>query len=182
MENMLKSFESRSGNLIGVYGPLYAVKKSNIVKIPDEIILEDLYLSLSVLKNNHVVLCSECVIVDLSFEKIYNYKRVRRYVQGLLQLAFKTPINSRLGTTRMIMLLWHKYLRLFLPMMITLSILFSLILCLQNFQKEELIVIPALAFLLPVLGIISSAVRTVYKVFVYYLIAPIDCIISPKNK
>ncbi|NTV84884.1 MAG: glycosyltransferase, partial [Bacteroidales bacterium] len=51
-ENYIKCHESKTGNLIGVYGPLYAIKKSCYSHIPEYIILDDLYLSLKILANN----------------------------------------------------------------------------------------------------------------------------------
>ena len=49
-ENFIKIQESKLGTVIGVYGPLFALKKEVYKGIPELIILDDLYLSLTVLQ------------------------------------------------------------------------------------------------------------------------------------
>jgi len=127
-ENKIKYLESKSGNLLGVYGPLYAINKDCFKEIPADIILEDLYLSLNILKQKAVIIRTDCVITDEAFSDVYNYKRACRYSTGLLQLAFCTKIFNGLSLKQQIMLIWHKYIRLFLPIMFIMSILFILIL------------------------------------------------------
>ncbi len=114
-ENFLKKLESRTGRLIGVYGPLYAVKKSCYVNIAHDTILDDLALSLSILPGKQVVLIEDCCITDKNFYKLYDLKRSKRYLKGLLQVLKKKELINNLPQCVLIMLIWHKYLRLLIP-------------------------------------------------------------------
>ena len=63
-ENFLKREESNAGSLMGVYGPLYAIRKSCYSPIPERIILDDLYLSLRVMATKNISIKEECQIYD----------------------------------------------------------------------------------------------------------------------
>lgn len=117
-ENIVKSGESRAGNLIGVYGPFYAIKKSCYTNIPDHIILDDLYLSLKILKTKRVILMKGCSVIDDNFSVLYNYVRAKRYLNGLIQLLFERNLIGDLSTRQKIMLYWHKYFRLLIPVLL----------------------------------------------------------------
>ena len=111
-ENYIKTGESRIGGLMGVYGPLYAIRKANFSPIPENIILDDLYLSLKILQNKKIVLVKNCAIIDEKFSKLYDYQRARRYLAGLLQILADRPLLRNLAPGKLLMLLLHKYLRL----------------------------------------------------------------------
>jgi poly-beta-1,6-N-acetyl-D-glucosamine synthase len=114
-ENLMKCRESRAGSLIGVYGPFYAIRKECYHVIPRNIILDDLYLSLRILKTKRIVLVKECRITDDCFTLLYDYQRAKRYLTGLLQLLRQPSLIRDLGYRQRVMLVWHKYLRLFIP-------------------------------------------------------------------
>lgn len=111
-ENYIKAGESRIGGLMGVYGPLYAIRKKSYSPIPENIILDDLYLSLKILENKKIVLVKNCAIIDEKFSKLYNYKRARRYLTGLVQIITCRPLIRNLAPGKLVMLILHKYLRL----------------------------------------------------------------------
>jgi poly-beta-1,6-N-acetyl-D-glucosamine synthase len=114
-ENFLKSKESKSGSLIGVYGPFYAIKKQCYSIIPEDIILDDLYLSLKILRTKKIELREDCEIFDNDFSLLYDYQRTRRYLSGLLQIMKEKSFIRDLSYRQHIMLIWHKYLRLLIP-------------------------------------------------------------------
>jgi len=114
-ENFLKVNESNAGSLIGVYGPFYAIKKHCYSVIPDNIILDDLFLSLKILKSKQIELIEDCRIIDDNFSVLYDYKRARRYLSGLLQILKEKSMISDLSYKQRTMLIWHKYLRLIIP-------------------------------------------------------------------
>lgn len=116
-ENLIKRLEGASGNLMGVYGPLYAIKRECFKYIPDYIILDDLYLSLSVLPKYHVRFMPEITITDDNPDRLYDYVRSKKYLQGLIQLLFERELWRNLNFKQKIMLLWHKYLRLTVPLL-----------------------------------------------------------------
>jgi glycosyltransferase involved in cell wall biosynthesis len=122
-ENFIKTKESSMGNLIGVYGPLYAVKKECYVPIPQHIILDDLYLSLQIIKTKQVRILGDCKIIDENICDLYDFSRAKRYLTGFWQIARDKTIWNRLNIHQLIMLLWHKYLRLTIPVLLFISYL-----------------------------------------------------------
>lgn len=124
-ENYIKSGESRIGGLMGVYGPLYAIRKNVYTPIPENIILDDLYLSLKILQNKKIVLVKNCAIIDERFSGLYDYKRARRYLRGLLQLITSKHLLQNLSSGKIMMLLLHKYLRLLIVGFLFLTFLTS---------------------------------------------------------
>lgn len=117
-ENFVKFKESKAGYLIGVYGPLYAIKKSCYAPIPEYIILDDLYLSLKILQTKQIEIVKDCKIVDDNLTILYDYKRTRRYLYGFLQILLEKHLVSKLNLKQLIMLFWHKYLRLLIPVLL----------------------------------------------------------------
>lgn len=120
-ENFLKSKESEVGNLIGVYGPLYSIKKVCYSPIPEYIYLDDLYLSLIILRSKKIKIISDCEIIDEDLSVLYDYKRTKRYLNGFLQLLKEKDLIRNLSYKQIIMLFWHKYLRLFIPLFLFVS-------------------------------------------------------------
>jgi glycosyltransferase involved in cell wall biosynthesis len=120
-ENYIKSIESKTGSLIGVYGPFYALKKQCYAVIPDHIILDDLYLSLRILKTKQIEIREACQIIDENISTLYDYKRTKRYISGFLQILKERTLISDLNCKQIIMLLWHKYLRLLIPFFLFIS-------------------------------------------------------------
>lgn len=118
LENFIKCRESATGSLIGVYGPFYAIKRRCYSEIPDYIILDDLYLSLRILKEKKIRLLEDCHIIDEDFSTLNDYKRARRYLSGFLQILREKSIIRDLNIRQKIMLIWHKYLRLFTPVLL----------------------------------------------------------------
>jgi biofilm PGA synthesis N-glycosyltransferase PgaC len=120
-ENFLKSLEGRTGSLMGVYGPLYALKKQSYTNIPGYVILDDLWLSLRILKTQQIVFQEDCQIIDESISALYDYRRARKYLTGFLQILGEKQILCDLNAKQKIMLIWHKYLRLLIPVFLFLS-------------------------------------------------------------
>ena len=120
-ENYIKSIESKSGNLIGVYGPFYAIKKDCYSPIPDDIVLDDLYLSIKIIQSKQVRILTDCRIIEDGFSALYDYKRAKRYVLGFLQLLKERNFIRPLKLNQVTMLFWHKYLRLLIPISLFIS-------------------------------------------------------------
>jgi glycosyltransferase involved in cell wall biosynthesis len=117
-ENYVKKQESKFGSVIGVYGPLFALKKEVYKELPEHIILDDLYLSLTVLQTKKILFASDVVIIDDNFNLLYNEKRATSYFQGLHQLYRDTTLIKNLSIKNMVLLFWHKYLRLLIPLLL----------------------------------------------------------------
>lgn len=116
-ENFIKNEEGKMGNLMGVYGPLYALKKNCYKPIPEHIILDDLYLSLNILSSKKIIFLCDCQIYDENVDILYNYKRTKKYVTGFAQILKERKLLAMLSSKQIIMILWHKYLRMVLPLL-----------------------------------------------------------------
>ena len=119
-ENFLKAQESLAGSLMGVYGPLYALKKSCYSPIPENIILDDLYLSLKVMRQKKISIITECRIYDEHICSLHDYHRIRRYLKGFWQILVEKDLLWRLPPRELTMLIWHKYIRLLIPVLLCL--------------------------------------------------------------
>jgi len=180
-ENYTKCQESRTGDLIGVYGPLYAIKKSSYSLIPEYIILDDLYLSLKILANCQVKIMKECLITDENPSILNDYKRAKRYILGFLQLINERGLISCLSTRQKIMLTWHKYIRLLIPVLLLTSYA-----CLGIMSiTEESYFIPfititvfAILLFLPARLIIHHRLKNLLKINIFYFFAILEVGIS----
>lgn len=180
-ENEIKINESKSGNLIGVYGPFYAIKKNCYSTIPGHIILDDLYLSLKILKSKCVVMMNGCLMTDDNFSKLYNYTRTKRYLTGLLQLLTEKNLLGQLSGKQKIMLLWHKFFRLLIPQ----AFVFAYILLGLNFTTSPLyaviFIIISLLWVGAVFQIIlqfPSRIISIFRINMLYFIAFIDILFN----
>lgn len=180
-ENFIKAKESRAGSLIGVYGPFYAIKKQCYTVIPDYIILDDLYLSIRILRTKQIEIREDCRIIDESFSYLNDYKRTRRYVSGFLQLLKEKTIFSDLNNKQKIMLLWHKYLRLFIPIFLFLSYVNAGIMILEGIGYvilfSFLTALLVISFL-PGRFSIQFRMKNLIRINILYFIALFDILIN----
>jgi glycosyltransferase involved in cell wall biosynthesis len=180
-ENFLKSMESQTGSLIGVYGPFYSVKKQCYSPIPGDIILNDLYLSLKILKSKQVKLVEDCRITDDNFSILYDYKRARRYLSGFLQLVKAGSTFSDLTPKHRIMLIWHKYLRLFIPFLILLC---YITIGFMIFQGKVYLVLFSVMTLAGFISALPSRnnfmckMKSLIRINVFYFIALLDVFVN----
>jgi len=179
-ENFIKSQESKSGCLIGVYGPFYAIKKQHYTPVPENVILDDLYLSLKILQKSQIKLETNCTITDEDFSALYTFQRARRYLSGFLQLLKDKEVITGLSAKQKIMLFWHKYLRLSIP-----------VLLFASYISLGLMIADGLIFfiffvIITVLMVISVSSRLINHKFrfinlirmnIYYFMAIIDIIL-----
>jgi glycosyltransferase involved in cell wall biosynthesis len=172
-ENLIKSRQSRTGSLIGVYGPLYAIKKRCYSPIPANIILDDLYLSLKILQSDNVILNKECHIRDDNFSTLSTSARAKRYLQGFTQLLWKDQPVRTLGIKHFIMLFFHKYLRLLLPPLLLLSYLVTGI---KAFKEEAYLFAFAILSIIGIAALIPGAfgqenrIKGILKLNLWYLV------------
>lgn len=175
-ENFIKRCESRTGYLVGVYGPLYAIKKSCYREIGDNIILDDLYVSMNILSSKRIVMMEKCRLTDDDFGSLYNFSRTKRYLQGLLQILIRTDLFSGLPARIKMMLLWHKYLRLLIPPLMVMSYISTAVMVLVSrpaaiifFSLSILILISFIARRI----VIFSNLNTFFRINIFYFISMI---------
>lgn len=168
-ENFIKQLESKTGSLIGVYGPLYALKKQYYINIPDKVILDDLYLTLGILNNKKVIFQKECKIADDNADKLYNYKRAKRYLSGFIQILTTKDLLRNLTYRQQIMLFWHKYLRLFIPVLLFLNYVMIAVNSFYDSTYRLLFILTTSLILL--LGCVKLVRPNIVKINLYYFIA-----------
>ena len=174
-ENFVKSAESRTGRLIGVYGPFYALKKQSYAGIPDHIILDDLYLSLRILKTKQIVLREDCLITDKSMTALYDYPRTKRYLAGFIQILKEKSMISDLDTNQKIMLVWHKYLRLLIPVFIFFSYISIGYRAVQGMEYMLLFCLLSAAGLISLVPLkLKVRPKNLVRLNIYYFIGMID--------
>ena len=179
-ENFIKKEEGKTGNLIGVYGPLYALKKKCYKPIPEYIILDDLYLSLNILGSKKIVFMYDCQISDENMDLLYTYKRTKRYVTGFIQILKEKKLLAGLSAKQITMFFWHKYLRIVLPVLF----LISYIMLAANAFKDStaflffLIISVFIAVALFPSGIKNrSQLGSIFRLITFYSVAVIEMLI-----
>lgn len=186
IENFIKKQESKAGCLIGVYGPLYAIRKGCYEEIEKDIILDDLYLSLKILATKKIVLVENCKITDNDFLTLYDFKRSQRYLKGFFQLLVCKDLVKPLPARIKVMLIWHKYVRLLIPPLLFLCYLGAAILSFDHPSAAIIFISLTGLFLISLAGrkmAIFHNLNTVLRVSVFYFISLISMAIhrmSPK--
>ena len=180
-ENFIKSIESKVGCLIGVYGPFYAIKKDCYSAIPENIILDDLYLSLNILKTKQIKLRKDCQIVDDNFSLLYDYNRTKRYLMGFRQILNDKGLMRDLSVKQKGMLIWHKYMRLIIPFFLFLSYVSVGMLITQGVEFAIIFIVVSVLILVSLFPNLFKArfrLQDFIRMNIFYFFAFIDLFIS----
>lgn len=125
--NQIKQIESKSGSTVGVYGALYAMRKNQYNSLPEQIILDDLLLSIQVInQGKRVKIDSDIIIEDMEVDVFYNKTRVTRMISGLYQLSTEYfGILRRLPFKYLFFLYCQKYYKFLLPFLVIMLPVFA---------------------------------------------------------
>jgi cellulose synthase/poly-beta-1,6-N-acetylglucosamine synthase-like glycosyltransferase len=166
-EVKLRELESRLGRLIGVDGPLYAVRRENYIPLGPQII-SDLMTPLLVLEHGkRVVLEPEALVdEDPTINTGHEFKTRRRIaLRGLVGLnTHKSLLNGFKSPLLTLQLLFHKVLRWLIGLLILLNLVSCVALSGFWFFKTML-VLYSLLFSAAVLGYISERLGFAFKFF-----------------
>jgi len=126
--NRLKEMESGSGSTIGVYGPLYAVRRSYLEILPVNTILDDLLISLNILANGGKVIMEPTALVyDIRFDSLYSKQRILRTINGLFQIVKEHRLLlKRISLKYKLFLFCQKYCKLVTPVIFVLLSLLAI--------------------------------------------------------
>lgn len=180
-ENYLKTLESRPGLLMGVYGPFYAIKRNCYAVIPEHIILDDLYLSLRILKTGRIEMRRDCTILEENNAALFDYARARRYLKGFMQILREDRLLTDLAPRPRLMLLWHKYLRLLIPVFAALSYFCTGILGLSNLFFAWVfagLTILVLVSVLPLTARLEFRFKNLIRMNIFYFFGLLDIAVS----
>jgi poly-beta-1,6-N-acetyl-D-glucosamine synthase len=117
LETSIRKHESLTGSMVGATGAFYAVRKDAISRLPEDIILDDVYLPLQVARKGlRVVLESRARVRETrTFSPADEFRRKVRTLTGNYQLLRMAPwILTRANPLRARFIL-HKVLRLLVP-------------------------------------------------------------------
>ena len=142
--NWINLSESKTGTCMNVYGALYAQRKSVFREIPQHLLFDDLFVTISTLLQGKKVLQeNKARIFDVHFYEYYSSERIERLVRGLLIFLSKEwSMVKRLKLNYFILFMAHKYLKLLLPYLILILFILSLV------KIGTALAVPFLSFLI----------------------------------
>jgi len=117
--NHLKLRESRKGSTIGMCGALYVVRKELIDELSPDTILDDLLMSLFVMRHGErVVLEPTAIVHDVSWNEFYTTRRQGRITAGLIQLLRShSNLIASIGLLQLLFLYGQKYMKYTAPIL-----------------------------------------------------------------
>jgi len=143
-EKLIRRLESASGSLIGVTGALYAAKRTAIPQVPPGIVLDDMWIPLSIAAGGkRVVFEPEARAYDHAPTDPYlEERRKRRTLAGNYQLLHLWPQLAIPGAHPLCLRLWgHKWLRLLVPWLLLVVLFSSIVLTLAGSKFYALLLL-----------------------------------------
>lgn len=118
-ENFIRSSEARFRGMVGVTGPLYAIRAKDLPQVPSDVILDDMWIPMRLaLRGKRLVLDERAVALDEAFEDDREKGRKVRTLAGNFQLFERMPaLLSPLSNPMWFETASHKLLRLAGPLM-----------------------------------------------------------------
>ena len=117
IEKKIRQMESASGSVVGATGALYAVRRSLLVELPPETILDDVYIPMHVLRQGSRVIFDPRArvwdIADQGMER--EFARKVRTLSGNYQLFQLSPWLLSSANPVRFGLVSHKLIRLLVP-------------------------------------------------------------------
>jgi len=141
IEKKIREMESAAGSVIGATGALYAVRRSLLVKLPPETVLDDLYIPMHVLRQGaRVVFDSRARVWDIPDQGTKReFARKVRTLSGNYQLLRLSPWLLGSANPARFGFVSHKLIRLFVPFALVALFLSSILLA-GTFYRLSLLV------------------------------------------
>ncbi len=113
-ENFIRACEARYRGMVGVTGPLYAIRARDLPEVPTEIILDDMWIPLRLrLEGKRLLFAKDAVALDDAFDDDREKGRKVRTLAGNFQLFSMVPeLLSPLANPSFFETFSHKLLRL----------------------------------------------------------------------
>ena len=126
-ERLIRSSEGRIGSMVGVSGSIYALWRRDLPHLPEDLILDDMFVPLRIaLSKRHVVFCEQAEAYDETLDDEHEFARKVRTLAGNYQLLAKMPSLLIPGTRVWFHMMSHKLLRLVCPFALLLLFVMSL--------------------------------------------------------
>ena len=116
-ENWIRQSEGTFRSMVGVTGPLYAIRKDDMDELPSDIILDDMWVPMRLrLDGRRIIFVPEAVAYDDAFEDDRELGRKVRTLAGNYQLFEKLPgLLFPIVNPSWFEVMSHKVLRLICP-------------------------------------------------------------------
>ncbi len=116
-ERFIRHSEARFGNMVGVSGSLYALRREDFHDLPVDVLLDDMFVPLGIARRRkRVVLSHEAEAYDEAYADEREFSRKVRTLAGNYQLLSKQPWLLVPGVNPVwFQLVSHKLLRLLCP-------------------------------------------------------------------
>lgn len=116
-EKFIRGSEARLGSLVGVSGSLYALRREDLAELPHDVLLDDMFVPLEVVRRRkQVTLSTEAEAYDEAYDDDREFARKVRTLAGNYQLLQKLPWLLVPGKNPVwFQLVSHKLLRLLCP-------------------------------------------------------------------
>ena len=138
-EKLIRRSEAELGALVGVSGCLYAIRREDFPELPRDLILDDMWVPLSILlKRKRVVFCESAEAYDDAFDDDREFSRKVRTLAGNYQLLKIMPRILLPSNPAWFPLLSHKVARLVCPWALVALLLSSVLLALGTGEAREL--------------------------------------------
>jgi cellulose synthase/poly-beta-1,6-N-acetylglucosamine synthase-like glycosyltransferase len=150
-EKWVRKMESRIHSVPGATGAIYAIRRSLYTKVPDRVLLDDVYIPMGiVLKGYRAIFDGKAVAYDLPSKDFVNEKRRKvRTLMGNWQLLGTIPdVLNPFRNPICLQYLSHKVLRLLVPFCFIAYNAASLFL--QPFFYRAVLIMTFFFFLLPI--------------------------------
>jgi poly-beta-1,6-N-acetyl-D-glucosamine synthase len=91
-ENWIRSREAAFRGMVGVTGPIYAIRKADMARLPEGVILDDMWVPLRLrLEGRRIVFAEDAIAYDDAFGDSREYGRKVRTLAGNYQLFSLLP-------------------------------------------------------------------------------------------
>jgi len=118
-ENGVKALESKTGSVTGADGAMYAIRREDYQTVAENVILDDLVISMSILrKGKRILFESEAKGKEHSVSSVREafWTRVRVVAGGIQAIKIGLGIPSRTQGMQLFQFISHKILRWLLPL------------------------------------------------------------------
>jgi poly-beta-1,6-N-acetyl-D-glucosamine synthase len=116
-ERFIRGSEARLGGMVGVSGSLYAIRREDFHELPDDILLDDMFIPLRIVdRGRRIALATQAEAYDHAYADEQEFSRKVRTLAGNYQLFAKLPWLLMPGKNPVwFQLVSHKLLRLLCP-------------------------------------------------------------------
>jgi biofilm PGA synthesis N-glycosyltransferase PgaC len=127
-ENWIRASEARFRSMLGVTGPIYVIRKRDLVDLPGDIILDDMWIPMRLrLQRRRLAFCPQAVAHDQAFGDEREFGRKVRTLAGNYQLLARLPrLLVPILNPSWLEFVSHKIMRLVCPWALIVLLLGSL--------------------------------------------------------